>query len=63
MTVMEYVMKTRLAAAKDMLLSTDLSIGEVAERSGFPSLAYFSRTFKSKIGMTPSKFKRAGKDK
>ncbi|MEP6950833.1 MAG: AraC family transcriptional regulator [Ginsengibacter sp.] len=35
----------------------NLSISEIAFKSGFSSVAYFSTVFKSKFGVTPTAFK------
>jgi YesN/AraC family two-component response regulator len=34
-----------------------LSIGEVAELTGYPDIRYFSRFFRRMNGMTPSEFR------
>lgn len=58
MTVMEYIIKTRLAQAEELLIYTLHSIGEISERSGFSDLAYFSRTFKALHGLTPREYRK-----
>ena len=58
MTVMEYVLKTRLVMAKELLEKEKTSITEVASRCGFCSLSYFSRIFKEETGMTPMAYRR-----
>ncbi|MEH7276558.1 AraC family transcriptional regulator [Neobacillus vireti] len=58
-TVMEYVMGCRLNQVKYLLeMEPDLSIAEVSSSSGFESLAHFSRYFKEKVGLTPSKYRK-----
>ena len=57
-TVMEYLLKTRLAAAKDILLFTDMAIGEVSEKCGFSSVSYFCQVFRSNTGMTPGEYRK-----
>ena len=59
-TLMEYVMKTRIALAKNMLVSKKRTIREVSESCGFSSMSYFCRVFKKESGMTPSEFRRNG---
>ncbi len=48
----------RVTAAKRLLLSTELSLREVALRCGFGNEYYFSRLFKRKAGVTPSAYRR-----
>lgn len=52
-----YIRKVRLEAACRLLKETQLSIAEVAMRTGFSSAKYFSSTFKEKYGILPSKFR------
>ena len=58
MTVMEYLLKTRIAVAKNHLSAGELSIGEIADRSGFLSVSYFSQIFKKTTGLTPLQYRR-----
>ena len=58
MTVMEYVLKTRIVMAKSMLAKERLSITEISYRCGFSSPAYFSRVFKIDTGITPFQYRR-----
>ena len=55
--VNDYIVTTRLQKAKYYMQHEDLSISEIAFKSGFSSAAYFSTVFKSKFGVTPSAFK------
>ena len=57
-TVMDYVLKTRIVAAKGMLSNTDESISEISERCGFGSVSYFCRIFKEHTGKTPLQYRR-----
>lgn len=56
-SVMEYLVSCRMAAAKRYLSETGKSIGEIVEICGFTDGSNFSRTFKSRTGMTPSEFR------
>ena len=58
-TVMKYILKTRLIMAKNMLLSENLSVTEVSLHCGFSSVSYFSRVFKDEFGISPLKYKRS----
>lgn len=54
-TVKEYVHQVKLSAARDLLLSADVSIREAAEYVGFCDQAYFNRIFKKVYGFPPSR--------
>lgn len=56
-TFTDYVTTLRVAHASDLLLTTGLSISEVAERAGYDDYFYFTRVFKKATGMTASEFK------
>ena len=58
--VNDYIVTTRLQKAKYYLQHEELSMSEIAFKTGFASSAYFSTLFKSKFGYTPSEYK-AGK--
>ncbi len=57
-TVMEYLHEVRICHAKELLKETDMSIGEVAFAVGFNDFSYFSRVYKRKTGVSPSKTKK-----
>jgi len=58
MTVMDYILKTRIMQAKNMLVRGDLSVGQVGENCGFSSLSYFSRVFREHTGMSPLQYRK-----
>ncbi len=58
-TVMEYVLKTRLAAAKALLTSERYSIGEISDMCGFSSVAYFCQAFKKAFAITPNMYRKS----
>lgn len=57
MSCYEYLTQKRIAHAERLLIQPDISITEVAMRSGFNSLSTFNRIFKSAKGCTPSEYK------
>lgn len=59
LTVMEYVLKTRIVFAKNMLAKENLSISEISEHCGFSSISYFCRVFKESTGQTPLQFRKS----
>ena len=56
-SIHEFLVNCRIVAAKEMLCSQDVAIGEVAEKSGFSSVYHFTKTFKQKTGFTPSEYR------
>lgn len=60
-TVMGYLFSCRMAEAKKLLATTNLSVGEIVERCGFSDSSNFSREFKKSNGLTPSEFRAANK--
>lgn len=58
-SVIEYVKRLRLARARQLLLTTDRTIAEIAAAVGYPDSFYFSRVFRCVNGISPSAF-RAG---
>lgn len=60
LTVMEYVLTTRLLQAKTLLRTTSLSVGEISERCGFSGISYFSRIFRETHGLSPLAYRKAG---
>lgn len=54
----QYIIDFRLNIAKDLLASTNLSMGEIAEKCGFTSAYYFSRIFKEKVGVPPLSYRK-----
>ena len=57
-TVSEYINRKRIEYAMDLLLKTDLSIENIAQKSGFASTSYFSKNFKKLQGISPLKFRK-----
>ena len=55
-----YLTHYRIQQARQLLLFSDLSVGEIGRVCGYPDYNYFSRLFKKMEGVSPSQF-RAGK--
>jgi AraC-like DNA-binding protein len=54
----QYQIQIRLNKAKSLLHNTTLSIDQIAHACGFDSIHYFSRLFKSKLGLSPLAFRK-----
>lgn len=57
LTFADYLKQQRIRRARMLLLSTDLSIEDVAAKCGFHSPAYFSTVFKKEMNIAPSAFR------
>lgn len=58
MPAQEYIQGKILDAAKRLLLTTDMSVGEIAEELGFSYPNHFTRFFKAKTGRSPLQFRK-----
>lgn len=56
-SLVTYLNEYRLSQAESKLRSTNQSVLDIAQESGFPNLSYFIRTFKDKYGVTPLKYR------
>lgn len=53
----EFISSKRIESAKQLLLTTNAPIGEIAKSVGIPNLNYFSRLFKATQGISPTQFR------
>lgn len=53
MNLREYINQIRIEEAKRMLLTTNLSVSEIAGHVGYDNISYFSTVFRKLIGMSP----------
>jgi len=58
-TPIAYQMELRIKAACSMLSATDLSIGEIALRTGFNDIYHFSKSFRKYSGKSPRTYRAA----
>jgi AraC-like DNA-binding protein len=54
----QYIAHYRLGKARDLLASTDLSIDEIARRTGHGTASYLSRAFRRAEGVPPGEYRR-----
>lgn len=54
----QYLKTIRLTAAKNLLLTTDYSIGQIAVEVGFKTQAHFTRSFQEMFNISPSKIRK-----
>jgi AraC-like DNA-binding protein/mannose-6-phosphate isomerase-like protein (cupin superfamily) len=53
----EFVQNERIQRAATLLKTTDLSIKDIAEETGFKNVHYFTRVFTSVMGSSPGRFR------
>ncbi|MDD2598893.1 MAG: AraC family transcriptional regulator [Kiritimatiellae bacterium] len=57
-TPARYVLEMRIREASQLLLQSEESLDAIAEATGFPNRAYFSRVFKKIVKVPPAAFRR-----
>ena len=57
-TVNNYIQSLRVERAKDLLINSELSIGEITEKIGLSNPSYFSKIFKEKYKITPNQYRQ-----
>ena len=56
-TIEQYYLLQRLERVKELIKYGELTLSEIADRTGFSSVAHLSAQFKKLTGMTPTAFK------
>lgn len=56
-TVMRYVEQLRLEKVKELLVKTDGTLSEIAEKTGYSNSSVLIRTFKRRTGYTPNQYR------
>lgn len=58
MTISAYFAMLKINKAKDLLISTDLSVTEISEKLSFDTQSYFTKSFKKATGSSPLHFRK-----
>ena len=53
----DHILRVRIERVKTLLASTNLTLAEIAERTGFEHLEYLSVAFKRTVGDSPSRYR------
>ena len=61
-SVIEYVKRLRIARARQLLITSDRTIAEIAAAVGYPDAFYFSRVFRTVNGVSPSAFRARARE-
>jgi AraC-like DNA-binding protein len=57
----KYITSIRINKAKELLESTDYTVGEVGTIIGYDNPLYFSRIFKKQTGLCPAEYRKAAR--
>lgn len=60
--VVEYIKRQRVARACQLLITTSMSVADIAHSVGYSDPFYFSRQFRSVQACSPSEFRKRGSD-
>lgn len=58
LSFVDYLTVLRIGKAKELLISTNLSVHEISEAIGYYSQSYFTKTFIKKENCTPGEFRK-----
>ena len=59
----QYLLRFRLEQSLKLLVSTELSVQEIARQVGFGTGSYFTERFREELGSTPSEYRRKHTEK
>jgi AraC-like DNA-binding protein len=59
-TPYQYMLEKRLAYSRELLAEKRLLVSQIATQCGFPDVFTFSKAFKRKYGVSPTKFEERG---
>jgi two-component system, response regulator YesN len=57
-TILDEIVEIRMRKARELLVNTEYSIGEISGRVGFSGSSYFFKAFKAANGVTPSEYRK-----
>ena len=57
MSMSEHALSVRMAEACRLLADTDQSVGSIADELGYNDIYFFSRQFRTRIGLTPTAYR------
>jgi len=60
-SIVDYINEIRIEKAKELLISSQSSVNEISEQTGFTTSSYFYTVFKKYTSMTPNEFRQANK--
>ncbi|MBQ9784371.1 MAG: helix-turn-helix transcriptional regulator [Clostridia bacterium] len=58
-TPLQFLIDLRMRHAEELLLTGSLSVGEIAERCGYPNAYYFTNAFRRHAGKSPTAYRKS----
>lgn len=58
MTLNAYLIRKRIALARQLLAYTEIPVGDISGNLGYSSFSHFTKIFRGSEGMTPSEYRR-----
>ena len=58
-SLVDYITKRKIEKVRDLLLTTDKTVSEIAGELGYTNMPYFSKVFKKETGCTPVEYRKA----
>jgi len=58
-TFVEFVTRTKMERAQELLNQSDLHVAEISEQLGYEHTSYFIKLFRNYAGMSPSEYRRS----
>lgn len=56
-----FLIRYRMSQAAQLLVTTNLSVGDISVRTGYPNQLHFSRAFKKTYGVSPREYRQINK--
>lgn len=57
-SIVDYIIELRIAYARQLLKEDNLTINDIAKKSGYTTISNFNRQFKEISKMTPAEFRK-----
>lgn len=57
-TPRRYLLERRIAHARQLLMTTEKPLGQIAQECGFSSQSYFNQVFQKELGCSPKQYKK-----
>ena len=58
-TFVEFVTRTKMERARELLNQSDLNVAEISQRLGYEHTSYFIKLFRNYAGMSPNEFRKS----